>query len=199
MEQQLIALNMCLLIDGLDEYEGNWEEIAEFFMSVTRSGNIKVCVSSRPLQVFEDAFGHCSGMRLQDLTFDDIRLYVGDKLSTSPRFEKLRIQEPQRAPELVKEIVAKANGVFLWVRLVVQSLREGLENQDTIQDLQRRLKSLPADLEALYRTLCTRIDPFYAEQASRIFQLVRAARMAVFDSGQGKTSEEATPMSHDNI
>jgi hypothetical protein len=133
-------------------------------------------------------------MRLQDLTFDDIRLYVGDKLAASPQFERLQIREPRQAPELVEEIVTKADGVFLWVKLVVQSLREGLGNRDTIKDLQRRLKLLPADLKALYRVLCTRIDPFYKEQASQIFQLVQAARMADFDPGQPKTFEEATPM-----
>jgi hypothetical protein len=193
MEQKLVPLRMCLLIDGLDEYEGNWEEIAEF-KSITLSGNIKVCVSSRPLQVFEDAFGQCSGLRLQDLSFDDIRLYVRENLAASPRFEILRIQEPLRAPELVEEIVTKADGVFLWVKLVVQSLREGLGNRDTIRDLQRRLKALPADLEALYRVLCTRIDPFYEEQASQIFQIVRTARMADSVPKQSETFEEATPI-----
>jgi hypothetical protein len=55
-----------------------------------------------------------------------------------------------QGPALVEEIVEKANEVFLWVKLVVQSLLAGLGNRDSITDLQRRLRELPSDLEKLY-------------------------------------------------
>src|ERR1700722_17397382 len=51
----------------------------------------------------------------------------------------------------------------------------GLENRDSISDLQRRLRSLPSDLEALYTHMVTLIDPFYLSKVSQIFQLVRTA------------------------
>lgn len=44
-------------------------------------------------------------------------------------------KEPQRTPALVGDIVAKADGAFLWIKLVVQSLMIGLGNGDGITDL----------------------------------------------------------------
>jgi hypothetical protein len=73
------------------------------------------------------------------------------------------------------KIISRADGAFLWVRLVVQSLMDGLGNWDDIDDLQRRLEILPRDLEDLYHHMLSRIDPFYMEKAARMFQVVQRA------------------------
>jgi hypothetical protein len=87
--QESIQLKLCLFIDGLDEYDGDHEEMAEFFQNIASSANAKVCLSSRPLLVFDDAFGTYPSLRLQDLTFDDIKQYIGDRLRENPRFKRL--------------------------------------------------------------------------------------------------------------
>ena len=89
---------------------------------------------------------------------------------------QLSEQNPEQASLLVEEIVTKASGVFLWVKLVVKSLLHGLRDQNRISDLQNRLRHLPADLEALYAHMLEHTDPFYHEQASQIFQIVRVAQ-----------------------
>jgi hypothetical protein len=61
----------------------------------------------------------------------------------------LYINEPIRAPELVRDIVAIVNRVFLWLTLVVDSLLRGLGNRDTILDLQKRLVYSQAILKTL--------------------------------------------------
>ena len=73
--------------------------------------------------------------------------------------------------ELVQEIVEKASGVFLWVRLVVRELLEGLQNEDGIKDLQRRLCAIPNDLNDYFTRMLSSLDPFYLEQAARLFQV----------------------------
>jgi hypothetical protein len=177
VDQKTVPLKLCFFIDGLDEYDGDHKSIGTLFKQITTSVNVKVCVSSRPLLAFEDAFNNFPRLRLQDLTFSDIRNYVNDTLGMDPKYQRLLLIEMDLAPELVKEIVTKANGVFLWVVLVVKSLLDGLTNRDGIEDLQRRLRLLPSDLEALYRhMLFSRIDPFYHRKTSEIFQMVRAAR-----------------------
>jgi hypothetical protein len=75
----------------------------------------------------------------------------------------------------MEDIVLKAQGVFLWVDLVVRDLLAGLQNWDRISDLQKRVELLPPDLENLYKHMLARIDKFYLEQASQLFQLIRAA------------------------
>jgi hypothetical protein len=179
VSQKVVPVEMCWFIDGLDEYEGDHEEISELFRAAATSNHkIKICISSRPLLEFEDAFRSCPGLRLQDLTFRDINKYVSDKLANNPRYQKLAesANNKQAAEHLIHEIVTKANGIFLWVTLVVKSLLTGLGNRDGIKDLQRRLRLLPSDLEALYAHMLSRIEPFYQEKASEMFQLIRASR-----------------------
>ncbi len=119
-----------------------------------------------------DAFGEASDQKLllQDLTSDDIRLYVQSTLRENSHFSRLA-KNDLHCEELVKEIVNLAHGVFLWVTLVVRSLLRGLKNADDISDLQDRLRRLPPDLEACFQHMFDNIDDFYHEQTARIFQL----------------------------
>jgi len=61
LTQQDIATNLCILIDGLDEFDGDHEELAELFTEIANNGppNTKICLSSRPLPVFKDTFYDC--------------------------------------------------------------------------------------------------------------------------------------------
>ncbi|RDL33042.1 uncharacterized protein BP5553_08481 [Venustampulla echinocandica] len=171
------STKICIFIDGLDEYDGDCAEMIRLFNEVANLPNAKICISSRPWIIFEDAFRVSPGLRLQDLTYDDMKQFISDTLESHPKWVQLTKETPVQAGGLVEEIMSKANGVFLWVRLVVRSLTDGMTNHDDISDLQKRLRLLPADLERLYNHMLSRIDPpFYLEQASKIFQLVRMAR-----------------------
>jgi hypothetical protein len=169
----IVPLKLCFFIDGLDEYEGDHEEMAELLKQVALSPHVKFCLSSRPWIIFEEAFQGLPTLRLQDLTAQDIKAYVADKLEGHSQMHKLSQKEPERASELVTEIVTKASGVFLWVVLVVRDLLRGLRNRDDISDLQKRLKAVPSELEELYTQMLGHVDPLYQEQASRTFQIFR--------------------------
>jgi hypothetical protein len=177
IKQRVKQLKLCLFIDGLDEYEGDPTDMADLFTDIVDSDNIKVCLSSRPLVPLEYAFKSSPNIRLQDLTHYDIKLYVMDKLHGNRRFQQLAAKEPVQAPALINEIVEKADGVFLWVVLVVRSLLIGVNNRDEMDDLGRRLAELPSDLSALFENMLTkRIAPFYQAKGAAIFQIVRASR-----------------------
>lgn len=178
LTNELVNSKMCLFIDGLDEYDGDYEEMARFLIEVAKSPSVKVCVSSRPLVVFEDAFKEFPALRLQDLTYTDIVLYVDERLNNNERWIQLEHNEAKDAEALKKELVSMANGIFLWVKLVVTSLLNGLSNHDEISDLSKRLQLLPRGLEALYSHMLSVIDPSYLEEASKFFQIVRSAREA---------------------
>jgi hypothetical protein len=72
---------------------------------------------------------------------------------------------------LIAEIVQRANGVFLWVILVVRSLIHGFRSGDGMQHLRQRLNALPVDLETLFGHIMERIEPEYQEESSVIFQI----------------------------
>lgn len=51
-----------ILVDGLDEIEGSDEsrtDLLDLILDLASTGNVKICLSSRPWNVFNDAFGNC--------------------------------------------------------------------------------------------------------------------------------------------
>lgn len=111
-------VTICLFIDGLDEFDGEHDELVILLRAATVQGkrNLKICTSSRPWIVFEEAFDGLASLRLQDLTHHDVELYVIDRVYKHPRIQQLRIEEPVAVIALTQAIVNKADGVFLWVR-----------------------------------------------------------------------------------
>jgi hypothetical protein len=179
VEQTSVHTKHFLLIDGLDEYEGNHAALAEMFKKLAKSSNVKMCLASRPWVVFESAFKNIPRLRLQDLTAGDIRKHANDNLYRGRRMSWLRDRHPKMALQLVEEIVENADGVFLWVELVVRSLLEGFANEDELEDLQARLKLLPKELTELYRHMLGLNAPSpYLAAASKIFLLRRASDLA---------------------
>ncbi|QSZ35983.1 hypothetical protein DSL72_007105 [Monilinia vaccinii-corymbosi] len=73
------------------------------------------------------------------------------------------------------KIVSRADGVFLWVKLVVGEILKGLENKDNLQDLQERIEIIPFDFEDLFSSMLGSIDPFYNRKPALIFLIVLAA------------------------
>ena len=163
----------CLFVDGLDELDGHHEDLICLFKDLIDNPNTKICVSSRPWIVFEDAFKHKPSLGLQDLIYPDIQLYVHSCLYDNPGFVQHAQREPAYADQLADNIIRKASGVFLWVNLVVASLLSGMGCGDRISDLQKRLEALPPDLELLYKKFLLSQDPFYLEHAAQLFTLVR--------------------------
>ena len=173
LQQKSEDVSLCFFVDGLDEFEGDHGEIAALLKKASIHRNVKICLSSRPLMIFEQEFDACPSLRLQDLTFNDMFIYVHDKLDTHKRLEELRQTSPVEVQQLIREIVEMSSGVFLWITLVVRSLLEGLTNLDSTSDLRERLQELPPELDDLFNHMLRSIRPkFYLQQASRLFQIV---------------------------
>jgi hypothetical protein len=117
--------NFCFFIDGLNEYDGNHTGLNNLF-KVSCSRNIKLCISSRPWNVFEEAFGNRSFLMLQDLILKDIQIYLSSSFKNHAGFTELEKREPDFSRQLMDHMVEKAFGVFLWVHLVVKLLLAGL-------------------------------------------------------------------------
>jgi hypothetical protein len=165
-------MKLCLFIDGLDECDEPGEDVAKLFGTASASPYVKVCASSRPEIAYEDAFCSRPGLRLQDLTKADIENYVNDRLVKHEKMQELMVKDTAGTSELVNEIGNSANGVFLWVELVVTDLLNGLRDRNDIEYLQKRLRRLPKTLEKLYEHMVLKVDEIYEKEASQLFQLV---------------------------
>lgn len=163
-----------LLVDGLDELEGTdeaREDLIDLLVALAMNENVKICLSSRPWNIFQDAFGSCPQLRLEDLTYNDISLYIRRQLYSNNRFNKLMQYDTTAAEGLVASLISKAAGVFLWVRLVVKQLLRGLRDGDSIRALNKKIEEIPAGLDDLFMRLMESIEPQDRKEASELLQL----------------------------
>lgn len=160
------------MIDGIDEYEGDPNEIAELLSEAASSNSVKVLLSSRPIPPCVQAFSTCPKLRLQDLTYKDVQHYVEDKLGGNSLMARLEIAENGVTRQLIDAVTSKASGVLLWVVLAVRSLLNGLQDYDTTVDLLQKLEDLPPDLERLYDHMLGSMTAQHRRQGSKLLQLV---------------------------
>jgi len=166
---------MDLIYDGNNEDEAwgrsTWItcghiEIADFLLQFRNRSNVKVCISSRELTVFEQKFHNFSRLQVHE---ESIRHYCEGRLT-------------DEAPELldcsdfVSSITGKSRGVFLWVRPVIDMLADGSNDGNSKEELLKTLDSLPSKLGGrggLYMRMMENIKRQYLPESKRLFQLVK--------------------------
>ena len=168
--QQDLGVRLCFFIDGLDEYHGEHQDLVDYISELSQCPSFKICISSRPWNVFSCAYNKKvdGQLAVQALTRSDIQTYVNDKMNTSQLFRDLRISKPEGCAKLVKEISTKAQGVFLWVYLVVRSLLKGVNNDDSLEILRQRLSGYPPTLNEYFQRMFDRIEALYRRTSARI-------------------------------
>jgi hypothetical protein len=108
---------------------------------------MKLCVSSREEHSIMNGFPLSRRIHLQDLTANDIMVLVNDTLVANERFSELQVKDSQACRDLVDLIVKDAEGVFLWVNLLLKSLEEDLATGfSSIASLQSIVRTTPSEL-----------------------------------------------------
>ncbi|KAK5465108.1 hypothetical protein LTS15_001671 [Exophiala xenobiotica] len=167
---------LFVLVDGLDEMQeqdGGFDlkTLLIYLNDISSRSNIKICFSSRPGNPMSSTFADIPQLRLQDLTRKDMHHYVEDLLMTH---SDVRHIERQRLKELAEELTSRADGVFLWVALATKSLLRGLENHDTMEELEARLIKLPSGLENLYLAMWSSLgedERLYRTEAANLLKM----------------------------
>lgn len=173
LRQTQIPIAICMFIDGLDEFEGRYENIIGMIENLADQNHIKICLSSRPLLAFEGAFNGKPGLRLQDLTFDSIRDYADLKLSgLIQQHVSYNENDRARAGNLLTRIVHRADGVILWAVIAIREVRDGLQDIVNMNELAQAIEILPAELEDLYMLMLNRIKPACQRDAAHFLRLV---------------------------
>lgn len=166
---------LALFIDGLDEFSEDHVKLLGLIKELNSWETVKICVSSRPWNVFHDAFEQTPSLAVHDLTKADIGLYLEGCFGSLPAFKELQAVEPDQATRLLDGIAAKANGVFLWVAVVVRTLAEQLEEGAKIANLQQTLGRLPRGVSELFSAIWQQVNTKYHGQFSPYFMLFLAA------------------------
>ncbi|KXH26572.1 SERAC1 protein [Colletotrichum simmondsii] len=143
----------AVVVNALDEMD--YEITPRHFMvdflkqlaaeSQTGKGLIKICAASRPENEIEVEFQRLEGFRMQKWTLDDITNFVNGKLRSHPdaiRHDRLA-QYDTWLNDVCEEIIGSSQGVFLWVRLVVEDVYHSQTNGEPLVSIRDRLQRLP--------------------------------------------------------
>ncbi|KAL2287693.1 hypothetical protein FJTKL_05059 [Diaporthe vaccinii] len=180
LDSGLSQAKVCFFVDGLDELDGDHESMIRFFRDLgtgKHASQVKMCLSSRPWQVFERAFSRSvPSLRLQELILGDMTQYAYDSLRRNQHVRRALRQDTDDTEALVRQIVASADGVFLWARLVVREIIKKFGSaQTTVANIRDHLTSFPTELADLFSKLVFTDQPEkQLVETSKLFQLVHA-------------------------
>ncbi|KAI8664187.1 hypothetical protein NCS55_00926500 [Fusarium keratoplasticum] len=165
-----LSTKFCFFIDGLDEYDGEEEDVVSFltFFSGSKLADIKICASSRPRQVFKPFQERVYSLAVQDFTSEDMKTHVRQRLQMNEKFKALGASQPG-CEELMAQIAQQSQGVWLWVFLVTRDLVHAVNRNEGFSTLQRILRLFPPDLEAYFEHIIEGIKPVFRVEMAQIF------------------------------
>ncbi|RMY92074.1 hypothetical protein D0862_09560 [Hortaea werneckii] len=168
VKHQSHSTSFCFFLDGLDECSDPTNELIRDLESLSIKPHVKLCVSSRPWNEFQQAYGQISDhhLTLQHLTRTDIKDYIVGRLINDPLFTRLA-PGAEYTDSITNKILNRAQGVFLWVHLVIRDLRQGLAEGADTKQLDLRLEALPSDLESYFKRMLYALSPVLRRQAAR--------------------------------
>ena len=178
--QSEVPLNVLFFVDALDEYEGNYRDLIRVIQNsfISREPsmvNVKFCLASRSYPAFANAFGFCPGLLVHEHTRDDVQWYARQQIASSIQCRDID-QDISAMHQLAVEITQRANGVFIWVRIVVEELIERFVDGCTTSQLRDILSAIPGELEDLYRRTLSKVKPEYELESYVMTQIVLHAK-----------------------
>ncbi|KIW92795.1 uncharacterized protein Z519_06644 [Cladophialophora bantiana CBS 173.52] len=167
---------LALFIDGLDEFSGDHRELMGWIHEINQNYDVKICVASRNWPEFSDLLSQGPHLKMENLTQADIQADVAGRFAECGGFRDLQPIYPSECQSLLDNMVQKAQGVFLWVRLVVKSLTVWLDKRrlGDLKELQNILDELPTEMDALCTRIWNSIDPVDIGTTARLFRLLEA-------------------------
>jgi tetratricopeptide (TPR) repeat protein len=160
----LLSSKIFCILDGIDEMAPKSQSF-EFLQTLTNLDNARCILLSRP----EPRFSRLPGVRHEitpSTLSADITAFVTAKVNAS---ETLALVSQELRDTIVDTLSSRANGVFLWVALVLSSL----ESATTSDAILSALSSLPTDLRGVYQKILDKLPQ--QEEAKRVLGLVTVA------------------------
>lgn len=136
-----------LIVDAIDECVDS-NTIINGLNDVIKRTSTRIIATSRPGTLLHEQM---LAMTLFDMGQDqikaDIAAYVEHRTETGP------LSAPQLRRPVIDAVVSKADGMFLWVKLLLDDLASKFSEQEVLNALQ----SIPEGLDALFVTILSRL------------------------------------------
>ena len=171
-------VQLLLFVDGIDECEGDHREQLNFLKAWIEFSSesklyIKACMASRDELDLRLRLSTYPSLAIHHFTRANIVDYVTKRLKAA--WELMAAQPDHTTTrfdqKLIDNVVHKAEGVFLWVNLVVTQLVISIEEEVEAQKLSKQLYDLPNDLQGLYARTVARIPQRYLHDAINFLRM----------------------------
>ena len=174
-----LDLGILIFLDALDEHDGDNEQLTSLMWKLVKTSagsrlKLKICLASRPWTVFTSSFSGCPGFAIHDHTREDIHIYTNSKLQEATVGASVLLKNEAysgKLNDLSEKVTYKAQGVFIWVRLVVSELAKGLRDGTPLAVLEQKLSEMPSELKDLYIHTLKRIELDYQRETRVMLQL----------------------------
>ena len=139
------------VLDAVDEVDFQSSMISHF-TKIHSLTAVKLFITSRPMKIpaASASYGSCvtTYFLSQKDTLEDIKAYVHDIVRDAlPSDEQIQ-------DDIIDQILVKASGSFLWVKLALETLQNSWHTQD---DIRKALTEVPKGMEALYTKMIEKI------------------------------------------
>ena len=151
------------VLDAIDEMDPQ-SQLINSLMKIQPATSVRIFLTSRPIKILTSPIAIGSSMITHFLsendTGHDIRTYVNNAVCKALPASK-EIQE-----DVISQVLAKASGSFLWVKLAMETLEQNWHTQD---DIRKVFTEVPRGMESLYDQMLNRV----ASQSSRLQLLAK--------------------------
>jgi len=170
-----VEKELYLILDALDESEENDRcDIVDLLYELctkTRFCRLKIFITSRPIQQLQRHIQeHHHVISLQEENGPDIAKFVYDSL-----YKKLESSK-EIFDQAKGHITTHAQGVFIWVSLVIKELLDYINAFGDKNQFIPFLKKVPVDLQELYKFTLDRVQLSAIVDTRKIFQFILFAR-----------------------
>lgn len=175
LKRASVSAKYCLFIDGLDECVGDKQDGDHMDLISTlqqlMSPNVKICVSSRPWNVFESTFRDTPQLKLHAINRYDIEKLVRNRLMAG-RLSSGAMHSIRAVGSLTTKVVDKAQGVFQWAALVAEILRDSMVDGTSMEGMEGLLEHTPPELDDLYLQMLNKVKLWHRKYAAITFLLL---------------------------
>lgn len=134
-------------------------------------GQRKLCIASRPENLLYQRLQQYLSFKMQDHNSTTIRDYV------EVTFQKPALSNSNNLDVtiLVDDVVTASEGVVLWTHLITNQLVTCITAGGTTNEVYDEFERFPRELDEVYATLFSHIDPRWQVQTALFLVLIQTA------------------------
>ncbi|KAF3907776.1 hypothetical protein ABW21_db0200332 [Orbilia brochopaga] len=149
-ELSLCFYKLYVVIDGLDELAEPGDTIKSLLQHIKDLPNVRTVFLSRDIPTINSRLSSYPVIRLDgENTSQDIDRYLREQLEELT----LEDEEMEISPEVRDMLSKKADGMFLWVKYIMSSLR----NATSLEGIKKRISEMPKDLDEFYDSILVKL------------------------------------------